>query len=140
MNKKNYLIIGGTIIFFLIAIFIISFSNNKKNNDWTVEIKNSQNFEILMKDCNGREKLLQDEILNDLSNGWNTLSDNGPWTGNTDTCYNKVTISYENNGIVKQKEIIIIDNSSVVFNTDTTSTYYTNANNIINSLNSLFIK
>ena len=140
MNKKNYLIIGATILFFLIAIFIITFSDNKNNSDWTEEIKNSQNFEISMKDCNGREKLLPDNILDDLSNTWNTLSDNGPWTGNRDTCYSKVTIFYDNNGIVKQKEIVIIDNSSIVFNTDTSSTYYTNANNIINSLNSLFIK
>ena len=108
MNKKNYLITGGTILIFLISIIAILFSNNQKNNNWTTEIKNSQNFQITMKDCNGREKELSDNILDTMSNKWHLLSNNGPWTGDTNTCYNTVTISYDNNGIIKQKQMILL--------------------------------
>lgn len=139
MSKKNYLIIGVTILIFLIAILAITFSNNQQNSDWTIEIKNSQNYQITMKNCNGREKILSNNILDVFSNKWNLLSNNGPWTGDTNTCHNTVTISYDNNGIVKQKQILIIDESSIVFNIDTSNTYYTNANDIIKELNALFV-
>lgn len=139
MNKKSYLIIGVTIIIFLIAIVTIVFSNNSKNNNWTTEIKKSQNFQITMTDCNGREKKLPNNILDELSNKWNLISNNGPWTGDNNTCYNTVTISYDNNGIVKQKQILIIDDSSMVLSIEESNTYYTNANSIINELNKLFV-
>lgn len=139
MNKKNYLITGGTILIFLISIIAILFSNSQKNNNWTTEIKNSQNFQITMKDCNGREKELSDNILDTISNKWHFLSNNGPWTGDTNTCYTTVTFSYDNNGIIKQKQILIIDDSSIVLRIESSNTYYTNANNIIDELNKLFI-
>lgn len=139
MDKKSYLIIGVTILIFLIVIITIIFSNNSKNNNWTTEIKKSQNFQITMTDCNEREKKLSNNILNELSNKWNSLSNNGPWTGDTNTCYNTVTISYDNNGIIKHKQILIIDNSSIVLSIDESNTYYTNANDIINELNKLFV-
>lgn len=138
MGKKNYLIIGATILIFAVAIIVILLSGNKE--DWTTDIKNSQKYQMTMIDCNGREKKLDNSVLDSLSKKWNELSNNGPWTGDTNTCYTTLTISYDNNGIVKQKEIIIIDNTSIVLNLNTSTIYYTNANSLIAYLNSLFIE
>ncbi len=138
MTKKNYIIIGVTILIFIVAIIVILLS--KDNSNWTTEILNSQSYEISMLDCNGREKLLDNSTLNTLSDKWETLSNNGPWTGDNNTCYTTVTISYENNGIVNTKEILLIDDTSIVFIEATSSTYYTNAGDITSHLNSLFTR
>jgi len=138
MNKKNYLIIGGIILIFAIAIIAILLSGNN-NNDWTTDIKEAQNYQMIMTDCNGRQKELDKNTLNTLANKWNNLSNNGPWTGNTTACYTTLAISYDTNGIVKQKNIILIDESTLVLDLNTTTIYYTNASDIINYLNSLFI-
>ena len=140
MNKKNYLIISVTILIFVVAIIVISLSGNNQNNNWTTEIKESQNYEITMTDCNEREKKLEKNTLNYLSENWNKLSNNGPWTGDINKCYTNISISYDTNGIVKEKNIIIIDNETLVLELDTTTIYYTNGEEIINQLNSLFIK
>ena len=58
--------------------------------------------------------------------------------GDNSICYTTVTISYENNGIINKKEILLLDNSSIALIENNTSTYYTNAIDIINYLNTLF--
>ena len=56
MNKKNYIIIVGVALTFIIAIAVILLS--KDNANWTTEVLNAQSYEISMLDCNGREKIL----------------------------------------------------------------------------------
>lgn len=136
MNKKNYLIIGITIFAFVIAIGAILL--NQKNSDWTTDIKKSEYYHMVMTDCEGREKTIDNSILNELSNKWKQLSNNGPWTGNSSSCYKTLTINYENKGIVKQKQIIMIDSETLVLDLKTNTIYYTNASEVINYLNSLF--
>lgn len=136
MGKKSYLIIGFTILAFIIAIIAILLSGEKEN--WTTDILEATNYQIIMVDCNGREKTLNNNTLTTLSNKWDTLSNNGPWTGDTNACYTTVTISYDNNGVVKQKQIILIDDNSLVLDLQTSTIYYTNASEIINELNMLF--
>ena len=138
MNKKNYLIIGSIAVIFIITIIIILTSQNK--NNWTHEVINAQNYQISMLDCNGREKTLDKNTINTISEKWGELSNNGPWTGNNNACYTTITISYETNGIINTKEILIIDNTSIAFIEATDSIYYTNANDIISHLNTLFSK
>lgn len=139
MGKRNYLIIGGTIAIFIIVIAVIFFIGNTKE-DWTTDILESNSYQITMTDCNNREKKLDNNILNELSKKWTTLSNNGPWTGNSDTCYTNILITYDNDGIINTKEILLIDNSSLALIVGNNSIYYTNANEIINYLNGLFIK
>lgn len=136
MNKKNYLIIGLTISAFVIAIITILILNNNKG-DWTTDILKASSYEIRIINCNGREKELEQNVLTTLSDKWNTLSNNGPWTGNTNTCYTTITISYDNNGIVKQKQILLIDETSLVLDLGTSTIYYTNAKDIIDYLNNM---
>lgn len=139
MDKKNYLIIWGTMLVFIIAIVAILLSG-KNNSDWTTDIKEAQNYQMIITDCNDRQKELDKSTLNTLSDKWDVLSNNGPWTGDTTACYTTLTISYDTNGIVKQKNIIIIDESTLVLDVDANTIYYTNASEIINYLNSLFVK
>ena len=136
MNKKNYLIIGLTISAFVIAIITILILNNNKG-DWTTDILKASSYEIRIINCNGREKELEQNVLTTLSGKWNTLSNNGPWTGNTNTCYTTITISYDTNGIVKQKQILLIDETSLVLDLGTSTIYYTNAKDIIDYLNNM---
>ena len=138
MTKKNYFIIGITILIFVVAIVIILFAGSNKKY-WTTDILNAQNYQIVMTNCNGREKVLDNNILNTLSSKWIALSNNGPWTGDTNTCYTTVTISYENNGIINKKEILLIDDTSLTLIQGNNSIYYTNAKEIIDYLNALFI-
>lgn len=139
MNKKIYLIIPAVVLIFVIVMIVILLSGNKQKNDWTTEIREAQNYQILMTNCNGRQKDLNSSTLDTLSQNWNSLSNNGPWTGDTTECYTTVTFSYEKNGIVKQKKILIIDDSTLVLSLDTNTIYYTNAEEIIKYLNGLFI-
>lgn len=138
MTKKNYLIIGVTALFFIIAIIAILVLG-KNNNDWTTDILNSYSYEMTMKDCSGKEKKLDNNVLNTLSDKWNTLSNNGPWTGDASSCYTTLTISYDTDGIIREKKIVLIDNSSIAFLSGGSSVYYTNASDIINYLNAQFI-
>lgn len=137
MNKKSYLIIGGTILTFIIAIAVILLSKNN-NSTWIDEIINSQNYELTMTNCNGREKKLDKNSLISINNNWNNLSNNGPWMGNDNICYTTITISYENNGIINFKKLLLLDDASLALVENNTSTYYTNATDIINYINTLF--
>lgn len=136
MNKKNYIIIGSAILFFVIAIAVILIIGNKKT-DWTSDIREAQKYQMIIKNCNGREKELDKNLLDELSSKWNSLINNGPWTGDENACYTTLTISYETNGVVKRKQITIIDDTSLVLDLNTQTIYYTNGQEIINYLNSL---
>lgn len=136
MNKKSYLVIIITILVFVITIVAIILSGN--NKDWTTDIKKAQNYQMIMTDCNNIQKEIANSALEQLSNKWSTLSNNGPWTGDSSACYTTLTISYETEGIVRQKQIIIIDESTLVLDSNTSTIYYTNAEEVVNYLNSLF--
>lgn len=140
MDKKNYLIIGATIAVFAVTIIAILLLGKNKG-DWTKDILEATSYQITMIDCNGREKQLENNVLNSLSNKWTNLSDNGPWMGDTNNCYTTITVSYDNNGtgVINKKEILIIDDSSLALIVGNNSIYYTNAEEIINYLNTLFI-
>lgn len=138
MTKKNYLVIGAVALIFIIAIIAILLLGNNKE-DWTKDILDAQSYQITMTDCNGREKILDNSTLKKLSDKWSALSNNGPWTGDTTACYTTVTVSYENNGIINTKEIVLVDTTSLALIQGNSSIYYTNAKEIIDELYSLFI-
>ena len=67
--------------------------------------------------------------MNKIDSTWKELSNNGPWLGDTNTCYETISIEYDKNGI-----ILILDNNSIVLRINNDDTYYVNATNLINSL------
>lgn len=136
MNNKKYFLAGGIIVFLTIASIILLSNSNK--DDWTNEITKAQSYQITMTDCNNREKILDNSVLNLIKDKWDILSNNGPWTGNTAECHTKISFVYETNGIIQTKEILIIDETSLALVVGNKSTYYTNAQNIISELNTLF--
>lgn len=138
MNKKEYLTLGVTIFLFIIIIIVILIQGNK--NDWKKEILKSEEYQIAMTDCNDRTTSFPKETVSELFNKWTDLSDNGPWTGNNNECHPRVTITYTSKGIVKEKEILLVDDSSLVINTNDGYWYYTNSAKVNNYLNSLFNK
>lgn len=132
MTKKQYIIIGVTILIFIIIISFILIKN--KNNTWTKEILNSNSYTITKIDCNNNETKLDNSIMNKIDSSWKELSNNGPWLGDTNTCYETISIEYDKNGIIQKKEILILDNNSIVLRINNNDTYYVNATNLINSL------
>lgn len=137
MNKKKYLIISGLIALFAIIIIVVLLSKNKKNN-WIDSILEVSNYSINIADCNNNEIELTKEALNKISNEWNKLSDNGPWMGDENTCYTTVTINYEKEGIVREAQLLLIDDSSLVLTIDNVKEYYTNSKNLNTYLNKNF--
>jgi len=137
MTKKQYVIIGTTILLFIgIIIYILLNKNNQEN--WINQIQKSEKYEITIKNCNNQSKILPKNTLQELNSKWNELSNNGPWMGNNNICYKTVTINYEKNNIIQQVEILLIDDTSLVLNINNSSTYYTKSSNINSYLNSLF--
>lgn len=131
MNKKMCIIIGSIIVIAIITI-ILFIAFLPKNNDasWTKEILNSDNYEITMTDCNSRQKNLSKDLIDTIEKKWNTLSNNGPWTGDSNICYLNVTFSYENHSIINQIQLQIIDDDSLVLTSRNNSTYYVNSKEI----------
>ena len=132
MTKKQYIIIGITILIFIILIAFILIKGNKST--WTKEILNSNSYTITKIDCNNNETKLDNSIMNKIDSTWKELSNNGPWLGDTNTCYETITIEYDKNGIIQKREILILDNNSIVLRINNNDTYYVNATNLINSL------
>ena len=132
MTKKQYIIIGVTILTFIIIISFILLKG--QNNTWTKEILNSNSYTITKIDCNNNETKLDNSIMNKIDSSWKELSNNGPWLGDTNTCYETISIEYDKNGIIQKKEILILDNNSIVLRFNNSDTYYVNATNLINSL------
>ena len=132
MTKKQYIIIGITILIFIIIISFILLKG--QNNTWTKEILNSNSYTITKIDCNNNETKLDNSIMNKIDSTWKELSNNGPWLGDTNTCYETISIEYDKNGIIQKREILILDNNSIVLRVNNSDTYYVNATNLINSL------
>lgn len=132
MTKKQYIIIGVTILTFIIIISFILIKN--KNTTWTKEILSSNSYTITKTDCNNNETKLDNSIMNKIDSSWKELSNNGPWLGDTNTCYETISIEYDKNGIIQKREILILDNNSIVLRINNDDTYYVNATNLINSL------
>lgn len=132
MTKKQYIIIGITILIFIILIAFILIKGNKST--WTKEILNSNSYTITKIDCNNNETKLDNSIMNKIDSTWKELSNNGPWLGDTNTCYETISIEYDKNGIIQKREILILDNNSIVLRINNNDTYYVNATNLINIL------
>ena len=132
MTKKQYTIIGTTILIFIILIAFILIKGNKSS--WTKEILNSNSYTITKIDCDNNKTKLDNSIMNKIDSTWKELSNNGPWLGDTNTCYETISIEYDKNGIIQKREILILDNNSIVLRINNDDTYYVNATNLINSL------
>ena len=131
MTKKQYIIIGITILTFIIIISFILIKN--KNTTWTKEILSSNSYTITKTDCSNNETKLDNSIMNKIDSSWKELSNNGPWLGDTNTCYETISIEYDKNGIIQKREILILDNNSIVLRFNNSDTYYVNATNLINN-------
>lgn len=131
MTKKQYIIIGVTILTFIIIISFILIKN--KNTTWTKEILSSNSYTITKTDCNNNETKLDNSIMNKIDSSWKELSNNGPWLGDTNTCYETISIEYDKNGIIQKREILILDNNSIVLRFNNSDTYYVNATNLIDN-------
>lgn len=132
-NKKVVLIILPIIILLVIGILLLT---NKEQNNWIDNILKEE-YQIYTLECDGTTNVLEDNVLKEIKNKWNNLSDNGPFLGNLDTCYKKIIIDY-NSDIV---DIEIIDDSSIILkesNSKEHYTYYTNANKLVAYLNKYF--
>lgn len=132
MTKKQYTIIGITILIFIILIAFILIKGNKSS--WTKEILNSNSYTITKIDCDNNKTKLDNSIMKKIDSTWKELSNNGPWLGDTNTCYKTISIEYDKNGIIQKREILILDNNSIVLRINNNDTYYVNATNLINSL------
>lgn len=130
MTKKQYTIIGITILIFIIIVAFILIKGNKST--WTKEILDANSYTITKIDCNNNETKLDNSIMNKIDSSWKELSNNGPWLGDTNTCYETISIEYDKNGIIQKKEILILDNNSIVLRFNNSDTYYVNATNLIN--------
>lgn len=131
-NKKSILIALPIIILIIIGIFLFT----KKQNNWIDNIL-KESYEIYTLECDGTTNILDNNVLKEIKNNWNNLSNNGPFLGDLNTCYKKIIINY-NNDIT---DIEIIDNSSLILKESNSAnyyTYYTNANNLISYLNKYF--
>lgn len=131
MTKKQYTIIGITIIIFIILIAFILIKGNKSS--WTKEILNSNSYTITKIDCDNNKTKLDNSIMKKIDSTWKELSNNGPWLGDTNTCYETISIEYDKNGIIQKREILILDNNSIVLRINNDDTYYVNATNLINN-------
>ena len=136
MNKKEYIILGITAMFFIIVIAVISIINNK--GSWINEILKADSYKITMQDCNNKIVELPKESVKEILNKIKKSSDNGPWTGDNNKCYTTIIIKYNIKEIVQQREIKIIDKSSIAVNLNDGDRYYVNAEEAINHANSLF--
>lgn len=102
MTKKQYTIIGITILIFIILIAFILIKGNKSS--WTKEILNSNSYTITKIDCDNNKTKLDNSIMNKIDSTWKELSNNGPWLGDTNTCYETISIEYDKNGIIQKEK------------------------------------
>lgn len=136
MSKKQYYIIFGTIAFFVILLITLLLLGNK--NNWQKQVLKTNNYNITMENCNNRKTEFPKESVKKLFEKWNKLSDNGPWTGDKDSCYSHADITYEKDGIVQTIKIYLIDDNSLVLNINNVSRYYVNSEKVNKYLNELF--
>lgn len=139
MNKNKYITLIIIALIFIIPITIILLSNKNKVN-WIEEVKNSDSYQITLNNCNGKEVTVPNEVIDEISNKLNNISDNGPWTGDNNTCYSNLTISYTKDNRVDYITIKIIDDNSIVLSTITNDRYYVNTKELNNYINNLLIE
>ena len=68
MTKKQYTIIGITILIFIILIAFILIKGNKSS--WTKEILNSNSYTITKIDCDNNKTKLDNNIMNKIDSTW----------------------------------------------------------------------
>ena len=94
MDKKKYIILLSTLAIFIIAIITILLANNKGKVNWIKEVEKSNDYQITVNNCNEKETIVPNEVLNEISKKLNNISDNGPWTGDNNKCYSSLIISF----------------------------------------------
>lgn len=137
MNKKKYIIILSTLSIFIITIIIIITVNSKGKINWIKEVEKSNNYQITINNCNEKEVIVPNEVLKEIANKLNNISDNGPWTGDNDKCYNNLSISYSKENQIQYITIKLIDENSFVLSTNTSEQYYTNSKELNSYINKL---
>lgn len=139
MNKNKYIILIIIALIFIIPITIILLNNKNKVN-WIEEVKKSNSYQITINNCNGKEVIVPNEIINEIPNKLNNISDNGPWTGDNNKCYNNLTISYTKDNRIDYITIKIIDDNSFVLSTINSDRYYVDAKELNNYIKNLLIE
>lgn len=139
MNKNKYIILIIIALIFIIPITIILLNNKNKVN-WIEEVKKSDSYQITINNCNGKEVIVPNEIINEIPNKLNNISDNGPWTGDNNKCYNNLTISYNKDNRIDYITIKIIDDNSFVLSTINSDRYYVDAKELNNYIKNLLIE
>lgn len=139
MSKNKYITLIITIIIFITIIIVILLNSNNKTN-WIEKVKASDTYQINISNCNSKEVTLPNETIDEIEKKLNNISDNGPWTGDNNKCYTKVTISYETNNKIEYITIKIIDETSFVLSTNNNDRYYTNSKELNTYINNLINK
>lgn len=133
MNKKNY-IINATILLLAtcIAIYFIFFKNTY--DKWMTDILNADSYSVTMTKCNDTEVTLPNNVVQEIFDNWSKASDNGPWTSNNNSCYDKVNITYIKNNKINNREILLISKDNIVTHLDGMDKYFVNTKEINNYL------
>ena len=137
MDKKKYIILLSTLAIFIIAIITILLANNKGKVNWIKEVEKSNDYQITINNCNEKETIVPNEVLNEISKKLNNISDNGPWTGDNNNCYSSLIISFSKENQIEYITIKLIDNNSFVLSTSGNDRYYTNSAELNNYINEL---
>lgn len=137
MDKKKYIILLSTLAIFIIAIITILLANNKGKVNWIKEVEKSNDYQITVNNCNEKETIVPNEVLNEISKKLNNISDNGPWTGDNNKCYSSLIISFSKENQIEYITIKLIDNKSFVLSTSGNDRYYTNSTELNNYINEL---
>ena len=119
------------------AIITILLANNKGKVNWIKEVEKSNDYQITVNNCNEKETIVPNEVLNEISKKLNNISDNGPWTGDNNKCYSSLIISFSKESQIEYITIKLIDNNSFVLSTSGNDRYYTNSAELNNYINEL---
>lgn len=129
MNKKNYIIIS-VILLLIIPIIVYLLFFKSSYDKWMNDILKSESYSVTMTKCNDIEVTLPSSIVKEIFDSWNKTSDNGPWTGNTNTCYDKINITYTKDNNTNNREILLTSNNSLVTHLDGMDKYFVNTKEI----------
>lgn len=66
MDKKKYIILLSTLAIFIIAIITILLANNKGKVNWIKEVEKSNDYQITVNNCNEKETIVPNEVLNEI--------------------------------------------------------------------------
>ena len=73
MDKKKYIILLSTLAIFIIAIITILLANNKGKVNWIKEVEKSNDYQITVNNCNEKETIVPNEVLNEISKKLNEI-------------------------------------------------------------------